>query len=739
MEKSILKKLKFKTSFLALTMTLIYGCGGSGDDNTPAPPPAQNQAPIITSSPSLNATEDLAYQYQVVASDPDATSQTLVYSLQSSPEGMSISSSGLVTWTPTEGVLTSGNVTVTVTESTASNALTISQSYTVTVTPINDQLQIQSEQSHVVIDNESQFTRQIEVTDVDDENNGSDIIYSIINAPQGMGISPTGLISWTPDIGQSTEFDVSISVADGGEDNTTAVPYSFNIDVLVYQSIQGNIANYFTGQSLDNVAVRLSDSTAIIATATTDSAGEYQFNVLDRLLSERLIISSELDDFANSAFVFSGIDNAIQSQFITMLPSDVSNDFDPNMAYSVNLSGIDVVEFLADSLTREDGAPIQGMVTAQVTIIDPSADISVMPGDMVTLEDGQLFPIESFGALDVVLRDESGAPVDLSDGQTATIRIPLGTNSNSPPTTIPLYYFDHTAGVWFEDGTATLTSENNQTFYLGQVAHFTTWNADQKYATVFVDGCVVDINGQPIGNALIRSTGRDYSGSSSARSNSEGLFSIPVRRSSSVLLSGSDGNQSRTLSINVGDENVSIQQCLELSTATATVTLSWGQNPSDLDTHFFGPADEQGSEFHVYYSRKEVLINDTNIYLDVDDISSFGPEILTIPNFPLPGRYQYVVHHYGGSDDILSSPTRVQISLGMQTRIFSPLAGNPTRYWHVFDFVVGESGDITIEEVNQWISSEDDRVTQLPMSAIQAQQHQMNLKQNAVKNKYYKQ
>jgi uncharacterized protein YfaP (DUF2135 family) len=743
MEHLKFKKNWFKTTLTITAMSFIYGCGGSDNTNNTAPtptPPTENRAPVITSSPSLIASEDVTYNYQVIASDPDTSASSLVYSLVASPQDMSITTSGLISWSPVEGVLTSDTVTLKVAESADANALSVTQSFTIQVNPVNDQLEVlPATQETVSIDSGATFSQQIEVTDVDDQNNGTDIVFSLVQAPDGMTISSTGLITWTPDLTQSTLFNVSVTVSDGGEDNTSAVPFNFDIDVLVYQSIQGNVANYFTGQSLGNVAVRLSDGATTIATSTTDSSGEYVFTVLDRLISERLIISSALDEFADAAFVFSGEDSALESQFITMLPSDVSSDFDPSLAHNVTLSGINLVEFPANSLSRKDGLPIQGNVTAQVTVIDPSSDINVMPGEMVTLENGELFLIESFGAIDVVLADESNAPVNVSEGQLVTIRIPLGTNSSNPPATIPLYYFDATQGAWLEEGSASLTSDAGQTFYQGQVSHFTTWNADQKYNTVFIDGCVVDIEGQPISDALIRAKGRDYSGASSARTDSAGSFSIPVRRSSSVLLSGSDGNLSRTLTINVLEQDVTIQDCIELSAATATVTLSWGLDPDDLDTHFFGPADELGNEFHVYYSNKEVLINDTNIYLDVDDVSSFGPEILTIPNFPFAGRYQYVVHKFSGSSDILLSPTRVEINLGNQTRIFSPNDGNVSRDWHVFDFVVNEAGNIVIEEVNQWISSVDDRITQVPLTANQAQQHKRNLKQNAVKNKYYKQ
>ena len=41
---------------------------------------------------------DRAYEYQVVATDPD--NDPLTYSLPTAPSGMQVSASGRVTWTP---------------------------------------------------------------------------------------------------------------------------------------------------------------------------------------------------------------------------------------------------------------------------------------------------------------------------------------------------------------------------------------------------------------------------------------------------------------------------------------------------------------------------------------------------------------------------------------------------------------------------------------------------------------
>jgi len=85
-----------------------------------------NHAPVITSTPVTSATKNQAYTYDVNATDSDG--DTLVYSLTTTPSGMSINSStGLITWTPTAA----GNYNVTVRVS--DGALFDTQSFTITV------------------------------------------------------------------------------------------------------------------------------------------------------------------------------------------------------------------------------------------------------------------------------------------------------------------------------------------------------------------------------------------------------------------------------------------------------------------------------------------------------------------------------------------------------------------------------------------------------------------------------
>ncbi|GAA0823067.1 hypothetical protein GCM10009111_32180 [Colwellia asteriadis] len=716
-----------KTSTYLLVTLMLTGCGGSSSDNTAITPIS------ISSTAPTTAIEDNLYSYQVTTLNGNAPT----FTINNAPDGMNISNTGLITWVPLEGVITSGEITVT---ATSANKTTESQTFTITVQAINDQLQLVSEPENHSIDSGTAFSHQIQVIDVDDENNGQDISFELVSAPSGMTVSSTGLIEWQAEVNQSSNFAIDVAINDGGEDATETIHFTFSMDVLFYQKITGRVVNYHTGEPLNNADLSLyTTETTIESHSTSNDTGFFEVSILDTLAENKMTLFADAIGYGEHSVIVDS-SSILQTQHIALLPNHVTTSFNSNIASTITYQGETLVDFPAASLVREDGQPIDGQVTAELTIIDPSLDINLMPGDMLTMTNQGLTPIESFGAMTVALVDESGANINIADNQLVKIRIPFASISDNAPNTIPLYYFDEKEGLWIEEGEANKVIVNGESYYEGQVSHFTTWNADRVYETVYIHGCVVDVNNTVISNAKMISKGRDYNGSAATFTDENGQFSLAVKTYSTVLVSGSQGSQSRTLSQIVLNEDITIEECIILSPATSTVKLTWGENPRDLDTHFYGPANEIGDDrFHISYSNKEEVLNNSTIYLDVDDTRSYGPEILTIPAFPYAGRYQYVIREYAGSGDILSSPTRVELNLESQIRIFSPPQGVVTDYWHVFDFVVSDTGEVIIEPVNTWLDNLPSTNSAPTVSTNNIGEARKNtLLKQAIKKKYYK-
>lgn len=219
------------------TVTLTVADGG---ENGAAPDTedftitvtAVNDPPVITSTAPTTATEETLYTYTATVADPDDVNNgtDLVWSLSNEPAGMTVSATGQVTWTPAEGITTSGTVTLTVVDGGEDGAGPDTEDFTVTVTAVNDPPTITSTAPTTATE-DILYTYTATVTDPDDNNDGTQLTWSLTNEPSGMIVSTTGVVSWTPGEGVLTSGTVTLSVADGGENGSTPDTEDFVVTV----------------------------------------------------------------------------------------------------------------------------------------------------------------------------------------------------------------------------------------------------------------------------------------------------------------------------------------------------------------------------------------------------------------------------------------------------------------------------------------------------------------------------
>lgn len=511
-------------------------------------------------------------------------------------------------------------------------------------------------------------------------------------------------------------------------------------------SLTGSVQNYFTAVPITGVEVSVraqsGDEWMDVATVQTDEQGNYEVEGLG--ISDRFIVTAGGDGFGSSFEVFSNSQSQVDVDLNTMLlQAQLDGDFDPSMPNEFRIDGVLVLSLPANSLVDASGNPVTEPFTSTITIIDPSRDEALMPGEFETLnpDNGEVNQIESFGAMEIVFRNEAGEQLDLAAGSTATLSIPLAEGASNPPASIPLFYFDTQTGFWVEEGEATLEQQDGARVYTGTVSQFQgVWNADRVLETVDIIGCVQDDEGERLANAEVTAVGSTYIGSSKTRTDADGNFAVPARVNSDVFVFSRQGSESETVELELNDNDHTIEHCLVLAPSAATIKLTWGENPSDLDSHLFGPQEDGDGEFHLSYQDKQLVVAETLIDLDVDDTNSFGPEIVNIPRFPLPGTYRYAVKHYSGSSDIQASPARVELNLGGETQVFSPVAanGDPDDIWHVFDLIVAEGGEVTVETVQTFSDSLDRESPNVaPVSPAAAPSQPMGAFQSKVKAKYY--
>ena len=484
--------------------------------------------------------------------------------------------------------------------------------------------------------------------------------------------------------------------------NCATATIALTIPALGNGTVAGRVVDAATAAGISGVRVS-------IGTLSTTTDGSGAFNLTGVQAGERVTVLFDAPTHASTARIASVSDTASTDVQARMVALGVTAQVDTATGGTVDVPGSTArVVLPAAGVQRADGSIPTGNMTVRATPIAPAIDISTMPGDMTTLVGGVSTPIESFGAINVTLADSAGAALNLRPGQSATIRIPLSTRSGSPPATVPLYFFSNALGRWVEEGTAALAGSGTSRYYEGTVTHFTTWNADQVYNTIRISGCVANANGQRIVGARITADGVDYSGFSSAFTNSEGNFVLPIRRSSVATVSAISG-ATFSNSINVGPFNAdtTLTGCLTLGQVGSSLTmrLTWGLNPRDLDSYLITP-----SGFRVYYSTPGSLTTSPFANLDVDDTTSFGPEVVTISRL-MVGTYKYAVNNYSGQGNgfIGASGARVELSLpGRPVELFTPPTTgetSSTNWWQLFELDVDAQCNITVRRAGAFAAS----------------------------------
>lgn len=144
------------------------------------------------------------------------------------------------------------------------------------------------------------------------------------------------------------------------------------------------------------------------------------------------------------------------------------------------------------------------------------------------------------------------------------------------------------------------------------------------------------------------------------------------------------------------------------------IILTWGLSPLDLDSHLTGP-NSSGGKFHVFWDNTNP---NSDVNLDVDDVTSYGPETTTISTLR-NGLYRYSVHNYSqqgttGGLGIASSPAIVEVysSTALLNKFTAPTFTGTGNTWRVFEMTVsGTNANIATKNIYIQASSDEDLAT----------------------------
>lgn len=455
-------------------------------------------------------------------------------------------------------------------------------------------------------------------------------------------------------------------------------------------AIQAEVFDGSTGGALAGATLAFG-----AVTGTTDASGF--FTHADYAATSRLVqkaSSGGFEDLYLPTTVATGVPSVTQFK---LTPRGSATSLVGTVGGSVTpADGVGGATFPANALEDSQGAVSTTPAAVRFTSINAGADSYRLSGDYRSSTGEQL---EVFGA--AVLENADGLQIASTVG--ATLRIPVGSRSATTPGAAGLYYLDPASATWVHAGTANLVATDPAApYYEGSVTRFGQWIVGSPLASpVAVRGCVQDDTGATVANVRIVAEGISYTGLTYAYTDVNGQFVASVKPNSQLLLAGRRGAVlSNAVSVATQSADLNLGTCLTLpSSNAATVRLTWGSSPRDVDSHLLLPGGA-----HVYFVNKGSLSSEPFASLDVDDVSSFGPEITTIRR-PKVGVYRFFLHNFSGTFNpgMTGSPTRVELNYLGRTAVFSPPAGEANNeYWHLFDIQVGADCSMTLYRYNRF-------------------------------------
>jgi hypothetical protein len=399
----------------------------------------------------------------------------------------------------------------------------------------------------------------------------------------------------------------------------------------------------------------------------------------------------------------------------------------------------------ANSVCDASGTAVTGSVDCYLSPVDSSAASmpETAPNTFAALDAGTgLQGTMVSSALMEATCEQNGAEVNVCTGKTVGVRVPLyGTScadADRNPANIASWFYDEADGNWqaYTSGnftkSACATGETDQ-WYNGAVEHFTWINGDKWKADSCLTGLVYTAGTTLTGtNVTVECWGSGWR--NSVQVGTDGRFCIAVPNGyaytckvgdTSGWIAQSDWVTGTATSpvVQFPVDTCPAADCQEISAFTfaspiMSTTLTWGENPRDLDSHMVGTG------VHVWYSDKAKDMSTKGslnaapyIALDTDDVTSYGPEVTTVMPSVADGKYCFFVHLFSGTGDINQTSTdqfgnakvaTVTVTGNGVAQTYTAPSGSPSIYWRVYtvEFAAGQIVSGSFTAVNDYVLDE---------------------------------
>jgi len=300
-------------------------------------------------------------------------------------------------------------------------------------------------------------------------------------------------------------------------------PITDPLSEKVVASLSGRVTDE-NGKPVNSASVQSGGSNT-----TTDINGFFRFNSIQLAKNGGFVTVEKSGYFKGCRTIFTnaGVTNNIEIQLI---PKTNRGNFSASAGGTISIQNGSSVNFPAGVIINAaTNATYSGSVNVFGAYLDPTnPQLSLMmPGNLTGLStNNEQVLLQTFGMIAVELEGTNGEKLNIAKGKAATITMPIPSSiSSNAPSTIPLWYFDDTKGVWTQEGSAT----KQGTSYVGAVSHFSFWNCDVPNNFIKLKLTLEDQNGQPAAGYRVELKDIFYNSSAYAITDSAGVASGAVR------------------------------------------------------------------------------------------------------------------------------------------------------------------------------------------------------------------
>lgn len=258
----------------------------------------------------------------------------------------------------------------------------------------------------------------------------------------------------------------------------------------------------FQGVVLDTNGVPVSGAIVTIGTSTVTTNLKGLFVLKNASVKENFAhIKVTKAGYVNASRVLVPT-NGMNRVNIMMIPATTTSTISAGSVSTVSLPNGTKVKF-DGSFKDATGNAYSGSVNVALFNLASSNPYlnELMPGSfLATNSAGNARVMETFGMIHVQLTGSSGQNLQIANGHTAEITVPVdASQSSSSPNTIPLWSYNEETGMWNEEGSATKVGNT----YVGTVSHFSWWNCDAQFEQATIKVTVKNTAGLVLPNMKV--------------------------------------------------------------------------------------------------------------------------------------------------------------------------------------------------------------------------------------------